>query len=130
MRQCCRSHPGSGPDVLTLTNLPEARLNRAIARFNCQEFAGAEADYDELKKSGAEIGPVAYGLAAIADHRHDTNQTVSYLWHLPFQHPTANAPLAQSQRPVTGARTSSRKSMIRARRTPSSGTESKFIVNG
>ncbi len=65
--------------VLTLTNMPEARLNRAIARFNCQDFAAAEADYDELEKSGAEIGPVAYGLAAIADHRHDTNQAANYL---------------------------------------------------
>ncbi len=65
--------------VLLLTNLPAARLNRAIARFNCQDFAAAETDYNELKKSGAEAGPVAYGLAAIADQRHDTNQTMSYL---------------------------------------------------
>ncbi len=65
--------------VLMLTNLPAARLNRAIARFNSHDFAGAQTDYDELKKNGAEAGPVAYGLAALADQRHDTNQAVNYL---------------------------------------------------
>ena len=65
--------------VLTLTNLPAARLNRAIARLACQDFAAAETDYRELQKSGVETGLVCYGLAAIADHRHDTNQEVNYL---------------------------------------------------
>jgi tetratricopeptide (TPR) repeat protein len=65
--------------ILTLTNLPAARLNRAVARLACQDFAAAETDYRELEKSGAETGPVAYGLAAIAEHRHDTNQAANYL---------------------------------------------------
>ena len=56
-----------------------ARLNHAIARLACQDFAAAETDYRELQKSGVETGLVCYGLAAIAGHRHDTNQEVNYL---------------------------------------------------
>jgi tetratricopeptide (TPR) repeat protein len=65
--------------VLTLTNLPMARLNRAIARLACQDYAAAESDYHELEKSGTETGLVCYGLARIAEHRHDTNQAANYL---------------------------------------------------
>ena len=65
--------------VLTLTNLPMARLNRATAQLACQDFAAAEKDYRELEKSGAATGLVAYGLAVVADHRHDTNQAADYL---------------------------------------------------
>ncbi len=65
--------------VLALTNLPEARLNRAIARFDCGDIAAAQADFNDLENSDAETGPVAYGLAAIADQQHDTNQAVIYL---------------------------------------------------
>ena len=65
--------------ILTLTNLPEARLTRAIARLACQDFAAAETDFRELEKSGEEPGRVAYGLAAIAEQRHDTNLAAHYL---------------------------------------------------
>ena len=65
--------------VLTLTNLPAARLSRAFARLASQDFAAAETDYRELQKSGVEPGTVGYGLATIAEHRHDTNQAVNYL---------------------------------------------------
>ena len=65
--------------VLALTNLPAARLNRAIARLASQDYAAAETDYRELEKSGVETGPACYGLAAIAEHRHDTSQAVNYL---------------------------------------------------
>jgi len=65
--------------VLTLTNLPLARLNRATARLASHDFDAAEKDYRELEKSGAEPGPVSYGLAAIAEHRHNTNQAANYL---------------------------------------------------
>ena len=65
--------------MLTLTNLPAARLNRAVAQLFSQDFAAAETDYRELEKSGAETGPACYGLAAIAEHRHDTNQAANYL---------------------------------------------------
>jgi tetratricopeptide (TPR) repeat protein len=65
--------------MLTLTNLMAARLNRANAQVICQNFAAAETDYRELEKSGAEPGRVSYGLAAIAGHRHDTNEAVRRL---------------------------------------------------
>ena len=64
--------------ILTLTNLIAARLNRASAQVLCQNFAAAETDYRELEKSGVEPGRVSYGLATIAEHRHDTNQAVNY----------------------------------------------------
>ena len=65
--------------VLTVTNLPSARLDRAFIRLFNHDFAAAEADYLELEKTGAETGPAFYGLAAIALQRHDTNQAVNYL---------------------------------------------------
>jgi Flp pilus assembly protein TadD len=65
--------------ILTLTNLTAARLNRASARVVCRDFAGAETDFHELEKSGVEPGRVSYGLALIAEHRHDTNLAVHYL---------------------------------------------------
>jgi tetratricopeptide (TPR) repeat protein len=64
--------------LLTLTNLPAARLNRALARLAVKDIAAAEADYQELESAGDESA-AAYGLAAIADQRHDTNQAVHYL---------------------------------------------------
>ena len=64
--------------ILTLTNLIAARLNRASAQVLCQNFTAAETDYRELEKSGVEPGRVSYGLATIAEHRHDTNQAVNY----------------------------------------------------
>jgi tetratricopeptide (TPR) repeat protein len=64
--------------ILTLTNAPVARLNRAAARLASQDFAAAESDYRELEKSGVETGLVCYGLATIAAHRHDTNQAANY----------------------------------------------------
>jgi len=65
--------------VLTLTNLTTARLNRASAQLLCQNFAAAETDYHELEKSGIEPGRVSYGLATIAEHRHNTSQAANYL---------------------------------------------------
>jgi tetratricopeptide (TPR) repeat protein len=65
--------------ILALTNLPAARLNRAVARLTSQDYAAAEADYREVQKSGVETGTACYGLAAIAERRHDTNQVAYYL---------------------------------------------------
>lgn len=65
--------------VLTLTNLPEVRLNRAVAQLICRDISAAETDFRELEKSGVEPVRVSYGLATIAEHRHDTNQAVRYL---------------------------------------------------
>ena len=65
--------------VLALTNLPSARLSHARAQMACQDFSAAESDYRELEKSGAYPREVSYGLAAMAERRHDTNQMVHYL---------------------------------------------------
>jgi tetratricopeptide (TPR) repeat protein len=65
--------------VLTLTNLPGALLNRAVARLICEDNAAAETDFHALEKSGAEPGRVNYVLAMFAEHRHDTNQAMHYL---------------------------------------------------
>jgi len=65
--------------VLALTNLPTARLNRASARLASHDDEAAEADFQELEKSGLEPGRANYGLAMIARHRHDTNLTIHYL---------------------------------------------------
>jgi tetratricopeptide (TPR) repeat protein len=96
--------------VLALTNLPTARLNRANARLASQVYAVAEADYRVLERSGEEPGPVGYGLAAIAEHRHDTNQAVHYL-RLCLSNAPAGTPLwrqagarLQSLEQVTGSR--------------------------
>ncbi len=65
--------------VLALTNLPTARFNRASARLASHDYAAAEADYHELEKSGVELDRASYGLAVIAESRHDTNQAMHYL---------------------------------------------------
>jgi tetratricopeptide (TPR) repeat protein len=65
--------------VLALTNLPEARFNRASARLASHDYAGAEGDYHELEKSGIELDRASYGLAIIAEYRHDTNLAIHYL---------------------------------------------------
>jgi len=65
--------------VLALTNQPTARFNRASARLASHDYATAEADYHELEKSGLELDRASYGLAIIAEHRHDTNQAMHYL---------------------------------------------------
>ena len=91
--------------VLTLTNLPAARLNRAIARLACQDFAAAETDYRELEKSGAETGPVCLRTRGDcrASSRHQPGCELSPA--LSHQHTARNAPLARSRRPVADART-------------------------
>jgi len=65
--------------ILTLTNLPDLRLNRALARLSVQDYATAETDFEQLQKAGTEPGRVGYGLAMIAEHRRDTNRAQYYL---------------------------------------------------
>jgi Flp pilus assembly protein TadD len=64
--------------ILTLTNLPDIRLNRALARLSAQDFATAETDFQQLQQAGIEPGRVGYGLAMIAEHRRDTNRAQYY----------------------------------------------------
>jgi predicted Zn-dependent protease len=65
--------------LLTLTNLPEVRLNRALSLLASGDLPAAERDYLELEKAGVLPGPVNYGLAEIAAQRHDTNQMLERL---------------------------------------------------
>jgi Flp pilus assembly protein TadD len=65
--------------ILAITNLPDARLNHALARLAAEDLTAAETDIHELEKTGGEPGRVGYGLAMIAQHRHDTNQAAYYL---------------------------------------------------
>ena len=64
--------------LLTLTNLPSIRLNRAIALLQTKDFAAAETAYHELQKTPADQFSVNYGLAQIAESRHDTNLAANY----------------------------------------------------
>ena len=65
--------------VLTITNSAEVRISRATAELISQKLTAAENDFLELEKSGVEPSRVSYGLAMIAEHRHDTNQALHYL---------------------------------------------------
>ena len=65
--------------VLSMTNISTARLNRANARLVTHDYDGAEADYLELENSGNELERASFGLAVIAEHRGDTNKAAHYL---------------------------------------------------
>jgi tetratricopeptide (TPR) repeat protein len=65
--------------ALAITNLPFARLDRAAAYLLTQNLPAAEADFLELENSPAQAFPVHYGLAEIAERRHDTNLAIHHL---------------------------------------------------
>jgi tetratricopeptide (TPR) repeat protein len=65
--------------VLSLTNLLTARINRAYARLNVNDFAAAERDFSELENTSNAVGMASFGLAEVAEHRQDTNQAVIFL---------------------------------------------------
>ncbi len=65
--------------ALAITNLPIARLDRAVAYLQTQNLPAAEADYLELENSPAQAFPVHYGMAEIAERRHDTNLAIHHL---------------------------------------------------
>ena len=62
--------------ALALTNSPAIRLNRAIAYLQSRNLPAAEADYRQLENSPVDVFSVHYGLAKIAEQRHDTNQAI------------------------------------------------------
>ena len=64
--------------VLALTNDPVARLERAFARIDTQDFASAKSDLDELEKSEPASGMMDYGLALVAAQGNDTNSARHY----------------------------------------------------
>jgi tetratricopeptide (TPR) repeat protein len=64
--------------VLSLTNLPSVKLNRAIALVKLRDFTAAEAAYRELQTATVDQFRVNYGLAQIAEARQDTNAAVKF----------------------------------------------------
>ncbi len=65
--------------VLTLTNLPSARVNRALACIASTNYDKAESDLRELENEGNGSPVVNFGFALVAQQRHDTNQALHYL---------------------------------------------------
>ena len=64
--------------AIALTNLPSMRLNRAIALFQVTDLAAAEAEYQGLQTEPVDKYSVQFGLAQIAEARHDTNAAVNF----------------------------------------------------
>ena len=65
--------------ILAVTNLPFARLDRAAIWLKLGNLAAAENDYRAVDQSGQATFQANYGLARVAEARHDTNQTKFYL---------------------------------------------------
>ena len=65
--------------ILSVTNSPKARLNRAAAYTQLGKLAEAEADYKLLASYPDGAYQLNYGLAEIAIKRHDTNNAIQHL---------------------------------------------------
>jgi tetratricopeptide (TPR) repeat protein len=65
--------------VLSLTNIPDAKLTRAIAYVQIRNYPAARSDCLELDNSLTNCFLTEYWLAQIAGLQHDTNQAVHYL---------------------------------------------------
>ena len=65
--------------VLSLTNLPDAKLNRAIAYIQTGNYTAARSDCLDLDNSLPNCYLAEYRLAQIAMLEHDTNQAEQYL---------------------------------------------------
>ena len=76
------NHPADAIPVLNralaITNAPSIRLNRAIAYLQNRDLPSAEADYHLLENQPANVFSVHFGLAEIAQQRHDTNQAIRH----------------------------------------------------
>jgi tetratricopeptide (TPR) repeat protein len=64
--------------LLTLTNLPAARFNRAQAYLMTKKFDAAKAEYLALQSTPVNQLLVNFNLGEIAVHEHDTNQAIRY----------------------------------------------------
>jgi len=64
--------------ALAITNDTLARLNRAYAYLQTGNLPAAEADYLELDNLRADAFSVHFGLAKIAELRHDTNLAIHH----------------------------------------------------
>jgi predicted Zn-dependent protease len=65
--------------VLTLTNSPDIRLLRNVARIEAGHLDAAEGDYLEMQTQDLNQTLITYGLAEIALRRHNTNRAVELL---------------------------------------------------
>jgi tetratricopeptide (TPR) repeat protein len=65
--------------VLSITNMPLARLNRARANLQLTNLTKAEEDFNWVAGLEPKSWPANYGLAQIAVKRGDTNQAVARL---------------------------------------------------
>ncbi len=65
--------------ILTMTNSPKARLNRAIAYAQVGKLNEAEADYKLVQNYPEGAYQLHYGLAEIAMKRRDTNAAIQHL---------------------------------------------------
>ncbi|HEV2695534.1 MAG TPA: tetratricopeptide repeat protein [Verrucomicrobiae bacterium] len=83
--------------VMTLTNLPSIRLNRAIAYLQLTNLPAAEQDYTQLVDTVVDQFSVNYGLGQIALDRGDTNTAVHY-FGLCLTNAPANSPRWQEIR--------------------------------
>ena len=80
--------------VLMLTNLPSARLNRALGSLANRDFRQAESDLHELENEGNDSAVINFGFALVAQHSNDTNQALHYL-QLCLTNTPAGSPLWQ-----------------------------------
>jgi predicted Zn-dependent protease len=65
--------------ILTETNLPSVRINRAFAHLSKNDFNLAESDLRVMEKDDNVYPMVDLGLAVVAEHGHDTNLATHYL---------------------------------------------------
>lgn len=96
--------------VLSLTNLPDVKLNRAIAYIRTGNYTAARSDCLDLDNSLPKCYAAEYRLAQIAVLAHDTNQAEHYL-QLCLTNAPPETPLwrevharLQTLKPETGAK--------------------------
>jgi tetratricopeptide (TPR) repeat protein len=65
--------------VLTLTNSPKMRINRAAAYLKLGNFNAAESDYQQLTNFTEGTFQIHFGLSQIALERHQTNLAIEHL---------------------------------------------------
>ena len=68
-----RDHP------LATTNLPGMWPDHALAQLSSKNYEMAEGEFRKLELTGTSPAMANYGLAAIAEHREDTNLVRHYL---------------------------------------------------
>ena len=96
--------------ILLLTNLTAARVDRAFAQLDLQNFALAKGDLMQLQSAGSSPDSVNFGLALVAEHYTDTNAARHYfqlclsntptegaLWQQAHAHLQAMGPVPATQ---------------------------------